>query len=101
MKKSASIISASLLTAFLAIPAARGRADDDDRRQQQDLREDRQQLQQLRERRDHENREGDRHEAREYNDKIDDLQRDIHRDRQTLRDHDHDRRHHDDDRDHD
>jgi len=64
----------SLLAATLIVPTARGFADDDDRRdprnQRQDLRQDQRQLEQLEQQRDHERREGDRGEAREYNGKI-------------------------------
>jgi hypothetical protein len=97
MRKSISILSITLLMASLIIPSARGYADDDDRRgdrsEREDLRQDRQQLEQLRKRRQHEIREGDRHETREYNDKIHDLQKDMHRDRRALRDRRHDRDH--------
>ena len=74
MTKSRSILCMSLLAATLIVPTARGFADDDDRRdprnQRQDLRQDQRQLEQLEQQRDHERREGDRGEAREYNGKI-------------------------------
>ena len=100
MKKSVSIISVSmsLLTASL-IPSGRVYADDNppgNHRQREDLRQDRQRLEQLRQRRDQEIREGDKHEAREYNEKIQDQKREIRRDQKSIYGN-HDRR----DRDHD
>jgi hypothetical protein len=87
----------SLLAASLMIPSGRSYADNDppgNHGQRQDLREDLQQLEQLRKRRDHELREGDRREAREYNQKIRNLQKDIHRDRRNINEREDYRRHH-------
>lgn len=98
MRKSTSLIFAGLLAGSLILPMGRGYADDDDRprNRREDLRRDEQQLEHLRRQRRHEIHEGDRDEAREYNEKIRDLREDIHRDRRALRDKRHDR-----DRDHD
>ena len=53
-------------------------------RQREDLRQDRQRLEQLRQRRDQKIREGDKHEAREYNEKIQDQKREIRRDQKKY-----------------
>jgi hypothetical protein len=104
MTRSSSIICMSLVAASLIAPTGRAFADDDERHdtqnQRQDMRQDKEQLEQLRERRKEEIREGDKGEAREYNSKIHNLQKDMHRDRKDLkqddrkdrgkRDHDHD-----------
>ncbi len=58
------------------------------------MRQDQQQLEQLRREREHEIREGDRHETRDYDQKIHELQKDIRRDQRSLGYEDHDRRHH-------
>jgi hypothetical protein len=83
MTKSKSIFCMSLLAATLIAPTARGFADDDDRHdsrnQRQDLRQDQQQLEQLRQQRDREIREGDKRETREYNSKIRNLEKDMRR----------------------
>jgi hypothetical protein len=105
MKKSIAIIPMSLLAATLFIPNVRAYADDDppgNHREREALRRDQQQLKELRQRRNQELREGDRREAREYNDKIRDVQKNIRRDRRDIygdRDERHRDRHHD--RDHD
>jgi len=102
MKKSISIVSMGLLTVSLMIPSARSYADDPpgNHRQREELRQDRRQLEDLRRRRNQELHEGDRREAREYNEKIRDQKREIRRDRRDIygqnrdrwhRDHDHDR----------
>jgi len=89
MNKSKTIIGMSLLAASLIIPTAKGFADDDDRRnirnQRQDLRQDQQQLEQLRQ------REGDKAEAREYNGKIRELRKDMQQDKRNLRRGEHER----------
>jgi hypothetical protein len=99
MTKSRSILCMSLLAATLVVPTARGFADDDDKRdlrnQRQDLRQDQQHLKQLEQQRNHEIREGDRSEAREYNDKIHEQKKDIRKDRRDLKERD--RKHHDND----
>lgn|SRR5512135_2851314 len=99
MTKSRSILCMSLLAATLIAPSARGFADDDDKRdlrnQRQDLRQDQQYLKQLEQQRNHEIREGDRGEAREYNEKIHEQKKAIRKDRRDLKDRD--REHHDDD----
>jgi hypothetical protein len=87
MRKSLSLIAMSLLTASLMMPMGHAYADDNppgNRRQRQELREDLQQLEQLKDRRRQERREGDRREAREYDEKIRDLQREIRRDRREI-----------------
>jgi len=103
MKKSISIISLSLLAASLMIPSGRGYADNPhgNHRQRQELREDRQQLEALRRRRNQELREGDRREAREYNEKIRDQKREIRKDRRDIYGQNRDRWHRDRDHDHD
>ena len=78
MKKSNAIISISLLAGALIIPSVGAYADPNppgNSRQREELRRDQRQLEQLRQRHDHELREGDRREAREYNEKIRDQQR--------------------------
>ena len=82
MKKSLSIISMSLLTAVLLIPSARAFADEE-RSEHRDLRQE-QQLEQLRREREHEIREGDRRETRDYDQKIHQLERDMHQDRRSI-----------------
>ncbi|TMA56184.1 MAG: hypothetical protein E6J73_21655 [Deltaproteobacteria bacterium] len=70
MKKLISLIAMSLLAGSLTIPSGRVYANENppgNHRQREELRRDRQQLEQLRQRRNHELREGDRREAREYN----------------------------------
>ena len=101
MKKSIAIIPMSLLAASLVIPSVRAYADDNppgNHRQREELRRDQQQLEQLRQRRNREIREGDKREAREYNEKIRDQQREIRQDRRAIYGENRDRRH---DRDHD
>ena len=99
MTRSKSIIGMSLLAASLIIPTARGFADDDDRRdirnQREDLRQDRQQLEQLSQRRHEELREGDKAEARQYNEKIRALRKDMQRDKRNLKRNEHEHEHHD------
>ena len=105
MRKSTSLMAMSLLAASLIIPSVRAYADPNppgNHRQREELRRDQQQLEELRQRRNHEIREGDRREAREYNEKIRDQQKEIRQDRRAIygdrdgwsRDH-HDRDHHD------
>ena len=69
MKKSISIISLSLLAASLLIPSGRSYADNPpgNHKQREELRRDQRQLEELRKRCNQERREGDRREAREYN----------------------------------
>jgi hypothetical protein len=108
MRKSISIISMSLLAGSLMIPSGRAYADNPpgNHRQREELRQDERQLEQLRQRRNQELREGDRREAREYNEKIRDQKREIRRDRRDIyghdrdREYDRDRRHRDRDHDH-
>lgn len=87
MKKSNAIISISLLAGALIIPSVGAYADPNppgNSRQREELRRDQRQLEQLRQRRDQELREGDRREAREYNEKIRDQQREIRQDRRAI-----------------
>jgi hypothetical protein len=95
MNKSKTLVGIGLLAASLVIPSARGFADDNDRRdirnQRQDLRQDQQQLEQLRQRRHEEIREGDKAEAREYNQKIHGLRKDMQQDKRNLRRGEHER----------
>ena len=87
MKKSTSLIAMSLLAASLIIPSGRGYAKDDppgNHREREELRRDKQQLEELRRRRAQEIRQGDRREAREYNEKIRDTQREIRQDRREI-----------------
>ena len=98
---SISIVSMSLVAASLMIPSGRGFADENppgNHKQREELRRDQQQLERLRPQRDHELREGDKREAREYNEKIRDQQREIRQDRRAIYGENRDRRH---DRDHD
>ena len=104
MRKSISIISMSLLTASLMIPSARAYADDNppgNHKQREELRRDQRQLEELRQRRNQERREGDRGEAREYNEKIRDQKREIRQDRKAIYGQDRDRWQRDRDHDHD
>jgi hypothetical protein len=103
MRKSTSILSMGLLAASLLIPTGRGYADDPpgNHRQREALRQDQRQLDELRQRRNQERREGDRREAREYNEKIRDKQREIHRDRRDIYGDDHDGWHRDRNHGHD
>ena len=87
MKKSIAIIPMSLLAASLVIPSVRAYADDNppgNHREREELRRDQQQLERLRQRRNQEIRQGDRREAREYNEKIRDQQREIRQDRKNI-----------------
>ena len=90
MRKSRSILCMSLLAASLIAPTGRAFADDDDRRdlrnQRQDLRQDQRRLEELKQERHEEIREGDRGEARDYNAKIRGQEKDIRRDRKNLKD---------------
>jgi hypothetical protein len=103
MRKSISLISMSLLAASLTIPSGRVFADENrgNHRQREELRRDRQQLEQLRQRRNHELREGDRREAREYDEKIREQQREIRDDRRAIYGQNRGRWHRDRDHDHD
>ena len=101
MKNSISLIAMSLLAGSLTIPGGRVYADENppgNHKQRQELRRDQQQLEDLRQQRNRELREGDKHEAREYNEKIRDQKREIRQDRRTIYGQNRDRRH---DRDHD
>ena len=86
MKKSIAIISMGLLAASLTIPSGRTYADNPpgNHRQREELRRDIQQLQQLRQQRNRELREGDRREARLYNQKIREQRREIRDDRRAI-----------------
>ena len=87
MKKSIAILSMSVLAASLTIPMGRADADINppgNARQRQELREDLRRLERLRQQRDRELRQGDRREAREYNEKIRDVQREIRQDRREI-----------------
>jgi len=87
MKKSNAIISISLLAGALIMPSVGAYADPNppgNSRQREELRRDQRQLEQLRQRRNQELREGDRREAREYNEKIRDQQREIRQDRRAI-----------------
>ena len=94
MKKTTSIISMGLLAASLVIPNARSYADDNPpgNHRQRELRHDQRDLERLRDQRRRENREGDRREAREYNEKIRDKKKEIWQDRKDIYGNDHDRR---------
>ena len=85
-KKTTSIISIGLMAAAIAIPTGRAVAADPpgNREQRQELREDVQELQRLRRARDREIRQGDYHDAREYNDKIRDQRREVQEDRRDI-----------------
>ena len=100
MRKSISIISMGLLAASLLIPSGRSYADNPpgNHKQREELRRDQRQLEDLRRRRNQELREGDRREAREYNEKIRDQKREIRQDRRDIYGQNRDRWHHD--RDH-
>lgn len=87
MKKSMSLISMGVLAASLAIPMGRAFADVNppgNARQRQELREDVQRLERLRQQRDRELRQGDWRDAREYNEKIRDTQREIRQDQREI-----------------
>ena len=87
MKKSISVISMTVLAASLTIPMGRAYADVNppgNARQRQELREDLRRLERLRQQRDRELRQGDWREAREYNEKIRDVQREIRQDRREI-----------------
>ena len=91
MRKSTSLISIGLLAASLLIPSVRAHADNDrpgTAKQRHELREDLQELEQLKRQRDRELRQGDKREAREYNEKIRDQQREIRRDKKEIYQHD-------------
>lgn len=93
MKKSTSIISTGFLAASLLIPSVRGYADDNppgNHKQRQELREDVQQLERLKKQRSREIRQGDKREARDYNEKIRDQQREIRQDKRDIYGHDND-----------
>jgi hypothetical protein len=86
-KKSLAKIPMTLLAASLMIVGMNAYADDDppgNHSQREELRRDQQRLDQLRHRRNRELRQGDRREAREYDEKIRDLQAEIRRDRRAL-----------------
>jgi hypothetical protein len=104
MKKSLSLIAMSLLAGSLTIPSGRVYADENppgNHKQREELRRDQQQLEELRQRRNQELREGDRREAREYNEKIRDQKREIRQDRRDIYGQNRDRWHHDRDHDYD
>src|SRR6185295_10406932 len=85
----------SLLAAALVIPGVRSFADDNppgNHRQREELRHDRRDLERLRDQRHREIRQGDRREAREYNDKMRDKRKEIWQDRKDIYGNDHDRR---------
>jgi len=95
MKKSTSIITTSLLAASLIVPSVRAFAEDNppgNHRQREALRQDQRELQELKDRRRDEIREGDRREARDYQDKIRDKRKEIHNDRRDIYGNNHDRR---------
>ena len=85
-KKTTSLLSVGLMAAAIAIPTGRAFAADPpgNRQQRQELREDVQELQRLRRARDREIRQGDYHDAREYNDKIRDQRREVQQDRREI-----------------
>ena len=103
MRKSISIVSMGLLAASLLIPSGRSYGDNPpgNHKQREELRRDKRQLEELRQRRNQELREGDRREAREYNEKIRDQKREIRQDRRYIYGQNRDRWHHDRDHDHD
>jgi hypothetical protein len=103
MSKSISIVSMGLLAASLLIPSGRSYADNPpgNHKEREELRRDQRQLEELRRRRNQELREGDRHEAREYNEKIRDQKREIRQDRRDIYGQNRDRWHHDRDHDYD
>jgi hypothetical protein len=86
MRKSLSVMSVSLLTASLMIPVASSFAANPpgNHRQREELRRDQRQLEELRRQRNRELHEGDWREAREYNGKIHDKQREIFNDRRDI-----------------
>ena len=87
MKKSNAIITASLLAGALIMPSVGAYADPNppgNHRQREELRRDQRRLEELIQRRNQELREGDRREAREYNEKIRDQQREIRQDRREI-----------------
>jgi hypothetical protein len=102
MKKSISLIAMSLLAGSLTIPSGLVDAKNPpgNQRQRQELRRDQQELEQLRQRRNHELRQGDRREAREYNAKIRDKQKEIRQDRKAIYGDNRGRWYRDRDRDH-
>jgi uncharacterized protein HemX len=87
MKKSNAIISVSLLAGALIMPSVGAYADPNppgNHRQREELRRDQRRLEELIQRRNQERREGDRREAREYNEKIRDQKREIRQDRREI-----------------
>ena len=87
MKKSNAIISVSLLAGALIMPTVgvyAGPNPPGNHQQREELRRDQQRLEQLRQRRDQELREGDRRDAREYNEKIREQRREIWQDRREI-----------------
>jgi hypothetical protein len=87
MRKSQSIVWMSLLTVSLMIPIGRAYAGDNppgNHREREELRRDQRQLEDLRQQRNRELRQGDRREAREYNEKIRDKRKEIYRDRREI-----------------
>ena len=80
MRKSRSIVCMSLLTVSLMIPIGSAYAD----RKREELRRDQRQLEDLRRQRNRELRQGDRREAREYNEKIRDKRKEIYQDRRDI-----------------
>ena len=103
MKKSISLIAMTLLAGSLTIPSGHVYADENppgNHKQREELRRDQQHLEQLRQQRNRELRQGDRRDAREYNEKLHDKQKEIRQDRRAIygdnrgrwnrdRDHDH------------
>ncbi len=101
MRKSTFVLSTGLLAASLLIPSVRAYADDNppgNHRQREELRRDQRDLERLRDQRHREIREGDRREAREYNEKIRDKRKEIWQDRRDIYGNNHDRRYDGDDR---
>ena len=87
MRKSQSIVYMSLLTVSLMIPIGRAYAGGNppgNHREREELRRNQRQLEDLRRQRNRELRQGDRREAREYNEKIRDKQKEIYRDRREI-----------------
>ena len=87
MRKSRSIVCMSLLTVSLTIPIGSAYADRNppgNHRQREELRRDQRQLEDLRRQRNREIRQGDRREAREYNEKIRDKRKEIYQDRRDI-----------------
>lgn len=96
-KNSKSLMFAGLLAGSLLIPSMNAFADRDppgNHQEREELRDDFRRLERLRQRRDQERREGDWREAREYDEKIRDQQREIWQDRRDLYDRDGYRRWH-------